>query len=188
MHEREGFDLFLGDMAAHQRDRVGEVTGAANQALAVPLFERLDQKRAEQARRMTPASASAPRTPPPPTEERASDREAKRRGFRILREDDLGPEPTGDKALPVVATWGTREQQLYRAVGARVQLLLSKPEPGLLGAPSWRARAMAVLAVSATGKRELAARMMLELVRESEAAFGALVYEVSPKLYVGGPR
>lgn len=184
MADREGIELFLGDMAGHQAATAGQTTPGRNQALAADLFERLDQKRAEQAGKLQPKPAAEP--PPVAAEPRASDLEAKRRGYRILRGGDLSPRtpvPGGD--VPLIATWGPREQEYYRAVSARVRLLLDRPEPGILGAPSWRDQALAVLAVGATGQRKLAAKMMMELVKASEAAFGAVFATQGPKVFVG---
>lgn len=186
MADRDGFDAFLGDMATHQVERVGaEPTPRANHALAAELFERIDQKRDEQARRLQPKPTAEP--PPVAAEPRASDLEAKRRGYRILRGGDLSPRsPRPDANVPVVATWGKREQEFYAAVTARLHLLLHKPEPGLLGAPSWRDRALAVLAVGMQpGGRRLSAQMMIELVKESEAAFGSAFAVAGPRIYVG---
>lgn len=187
MADRESFDLFLGDLAAGQSHR--EVTPRANQALAAELFERLDQKRAEQEGRLAPA----PAPPPAPTadaEPRAADLEAKRRGYRILRGGDLSPSAAGNGAneTPLIATWTQREQWYYAAVSARVKLLLRHPESGPLGQPSWRDRALAVLSLAATGQRQLAAHQMAELCRDSEAVFGSMFIERLPKVFVGGAR
>lgn len=184
MADRESFDTFLGDMAAGQ-SRAGEVTPRANQALAADVFQRLDQKREEQNRRLTPASVPDP-TPDADAEPRASDLEAKRRGYRILRGGDLSQDDDGKPRR--VVQWGVREQWFHAAVKARVALMLSLPERGILGAPSWRERTMAVLSLAATGQRELAARQMFDLCLESQASLGPLFVERAPKVFVGGAR
>lgn len=188
MSDRAAFDNFVADMSAHQAEHAGEVTGSANQALAAPVFEKLDQQAAE-----APYEWPAGRTHPDEVKprgfltERQSDIEARKRGWRLVREDDLAPESS---APPVVKTFTPRELELYEAISQRVSLLLSKPESGPMGAPSWRARYLAIVAekMAQPGNKEaarVAALKTLELCSESEAAFGP-IHAVRPKLVMVG--
>jgi hypothetical protein len=153
MSDREALDLFLGDMAGHQAQFVGETTPSANQSMAAALFEQMDQKRADVAGRLVSAPAAAD---PAPADERPSRVEAAKRGFEFKDE-------------------------------RRVALLLSKDESGPLGAPSWRARVMAIMALK-YAKPELrvtAGAQLAALVEESNATFGAWYAERPKRIQVG---
>lgn len=139
MADREALDLLLGDMAGHQTLTGRETTPTRNQALAAEVFERLDRK-AQEPKPAAPVVADAP----DPNEPKLSDIEAKKRGFRILRGDKV---PEG---APLVLDGKTLER--YEKVSERVQLLLSKPERGPLGQPSWRERVLAVQSLQFTGR------------------------------------
>ena len=174
MSDREGLDLFLGDMAGHQGRHAREVTPVANQRLAVPLFEHLDQKQADQERKTWPATISA--TPP---EVRASDVEAKRRGLRIDRTPD-------NPAL--IARWSPAEEVRANATRKRLELLLTKVERGPLGQPSWAERLRAILAVQVHDprKRTGVAHQVNDLIAESEIVFGSIFIERPRRIQVGG--
>jgi hypothetical protein len=191
MSDREALDLFLGDMAGHQAVHAGETTPSANQALAAQLFERLDQKAADAERRMAPVSSSPD---PVPDEERPSRKEAEKRGYTFKELPD--PEPSEE--APPQNVLGPRTLELYEKINARLRLLLSKVESGPLGSPSWRDRVLAAQSLRVTGRTEKevaavgrlfglelaliharsggkvsAARAVIKLINESDAAFGS---------------
>jgi hypothetical protein len=178
MADREALDLFLGDMAGHQAQFVGETTPSANQSMAAALFEQMDQKRADVAGRLVSAPAAAD---PAPADERPSRVEAAKRGFEFKDESQLPDEK------PIADVWSQRDVQRYEKVQRRVALLLSKDESGPLGAPSWRARVMAIMALK-YAKPELrvtAGAQLAALVEESNATFGAWYAERPKRIQVG---
>lgn len=173
MSDREALDAMLGDMAGHQTNHVGEVTPGANVRLAVPLFERLDQQRAEADRKIV---AARPTSPVP--EVRVSDIEAKKRGWTF----DRSPE------LPAVsAPLSKRDQERADATLRRLSLLLSKVERGPMGQPSWadRVKALLVMQVTRASSRTDVARQVNDLIAESEIVFGSIHAERARKVYVG---
>lgn len=180
MADREALDLFLGDMASHQAAHVGETTPSANQSMAAELFERMDQKRADAERAIkTPASMAA--DPFPAGADRPSRVEAIKRGFEFKDESQLPEEK------PIEKVWSQRDVKRYEKVQRRVALLLTKDESGPLGAPSWRARVMAVMALK-YAKPELratAGAQLAALVEESNATFGAWYAEKPKRIQVG---
>ena len=170
MSDRESFDAFLGDMAGHQSAHVGEVTGRANQVLAAPLFERLDNQEAER----KPAPPPLPAAPPPV---RQSDIEAAKRGYRIVRAED---------ELPAIAPpMSIADRVRAAAYKRRLELLLSKVETGPLGQPSWAQRLKAILVEQVVDPRTRTkvARATLALVEESELVFGSIFTEAPRKVY-----
>ena len=173
MSDREALDAMLGDMAGHQTNHVGEVTPGANARLAVPLFERLDQQRAEEDRKIAPA-----RTISPVPEVRASDIEAKKRGWTFDRSAEL----------PMVAApLSKRDRSRASATLRRLSLLLSKVERGPMGQPSWadRVKAILVLQVARVNSRTDVARQVNDLIAESEIVFGSIHAERARKVYIG---
>jgi hypothetical protein len=172
MSDRDAIDLFLGDMASHQAATSREVTAPANHRLAVPLFEKLDQKEAEASHRISPA----PR-PDPVAPVRASDIEAKKRGFTIDRRE-----------LPDVATqWSEADQIRAAATRRRLELLLGKVERGPVGQPSWAERLRAILVeqiVNPAARTEVA-RKVNDLIGESELTFGSIFAERPRRIQVG---
>lgn len=172
MSDREAFDAFLGDMAGHQASHVGEVTGAANQRLAAPLFERLDLQAAER----KPAPPPLPAAPP---EVRQSDIEAQKRGFRIIRDE---------RELPAIAPpLSIRDQVRAAAIKRRLEFLLGKVERGPLGQPSWAERLRSILLdqVIDPRTRTAVARKTLALIEESEIVFGSIFRERTRRIQVG---
>ncbi len=179
MADREAFDMFLGDMAAHQASHDGETTPGANQALAAPMFERFEQKRADQERRMTPAVVPDPL---PPTEERLSRIEAAKRGFRFVEDSQLPAD------RPIEKHWSKRTVVEFRKKMARVRFLLSLHDSGPLGQPSWSLQVQAITAAAKFGTPEAKnqARVDLEaLLERSNQYFGDWRAEKSKLVMVG---
>lgn len=175
MSDRDSLDMFLGDMAAHQTAHVGEVTAEANRAIAVPLFEQMDQKDAAESHRIAPPIAIDP-TP----DVRASDIEAKKRGYRFAREMPVGE----------IVVLTPRQRAEANALHRRLELLLASVESGPLGAPSWAARVKAIFAeqLHDPRKRTLVAHKINALCRESEAVFGPVFAPRVPTLFGGAAR
>ena len=172
MSDREAFDMFLGDMAGHQAAHVGEVTGHANQRMAAPVFERLDNQAAER----KPAPPPLPAAPP---EVRQSDIEAQKRGYTIVRDE---------AELPAIAApLSLRDQIRAAATRRRMELLLSKVERGPLGQASWSERLRSILLhqIQNTRTRTEVARLVNALIAESEMVFGSIFAERPRRIQVG---
>jgi hypothetical protein len=161
-------DSFARDMAEHQRMTGKMPTPAENARLAVPVFERLEQKQAAQAARAADDVADRRSD-----EDRAADRkrELERRGAsesaeraRLVRLPDK--EPIAVAANPEDLELGLRMLR-------RLELLLTKPEKGIGGTPSWRERALAVVALRHFGgDKRRAAEELGQLCEDSIPAFG----------------
>jgi hypothetical protein len=176
--DREALDALQGDMAAHQAATTGEVAGENNRQLAASVFDRIEHKMAERARKAAPAPAPVSRQVA-----RAEKREIDGKRYTVTR----SPEPEGPTHGQAVLKSSKHALWLFERASARLQLLLSKPERGPLGQPSWRERAMAWLALvggKQPTKRSLAE--LLQLCDESSAAFGDWKKEREVRLYVGG--
>lgn len=179
MADREALDMFLGDMAAHQAQHVGETTPDANQRLAAQVFERLDQKIADQERRLKPAAII---DPGPPVEERASRLEAAKRGFVFRSDAELPAE------VPIAQAWSKRQVREFQKKMDRINLLLSKTESGPLGTPSWSLQVQAITAAARFGKPEVRnqARVELEeLLERSNLTFGDWRADKPKRIQVG---
>lgn len=160
-------DSFAHDMAEHQRMTGQEPTPAANARLAVPLFEELEQK-LEERRQL---AALRPDVVADPRDEFGSGAlrdECKRRG-RESAADFMSIERLPDKAPIAIATDPADLERGMRML-RRLELLLSKPEPGILGTPSWRDRAMSVLVLKLV--RAPARRIAFELAALCEDSIG----------------
>lgn len=160
MADREDLDELLADMAGHQAAFRGEVTAEANRALAQPVFERLERQAADAKAAPPPCVVDVPERPTRET------REVDGRRYTLTRAPDTD-EGVIDVRGNAHAMW------LFERASARLQLLLTKPESGPLGAPSWRARALAWLALVA-GKQPTKRSLgeLLALCDESVRYFG----------------
>lgn len=165
-------DSFAHDMAEHQKLIGKEPTPAANERLAVPLFEMLEQKIADEAARQ----AAAPPTRVDPRPCLAGDalrEECKKRG-RERAADFMAIQrlPAAKASAPKVAA---ADLERARRIERRLHLLMRHPERGPLGQPSWRERVMAVTMLRFTigvDRRRLA-QELADLVEESVQPFGA---------------
>jgi hypothetical protein len=163
-------ESFAADMAEHQRMTGHEVSATANERLAVPMFERLEQKQTERAQR--PARRASPDPISDDEHRRALATELERRGrpgalerMRIERYEDREP-------VRVRAT--RREMERAERIQARLDLLLGLRESGPLGQPSWRDRALAVLSmrfVIGMDRRRIA-QELIDLVEASTLSLG----------------
>ena len=170
-------DALLGDMAAHQRLTGREVTAEANDRLAVPLFELVAAKAAAAAARV-----QTPRSPMTPDFAAAQARANARAAAKGVKPWQLKIEPktiTRD-----VAQAGPHVLAMFERLSARVQLLMTKREPGLLGAPSWRDRVLAVLAEKYAGRTQrLTSAHLIQVCEDSNASFGDWKKEPEQKLW-----
>jgi hypothetical protein len=163
-------DSFAHDMAEHQKATGKLPTPDANARLTVPIFEALEQKRAAQ---KATAEPSFDREPMPDDEAHAAAirAEAARRG-RPGAPDRLSIQRLPDKAPIALAADPADLERGLRMV-RRLSLLLTKPEPGILGAPSWKQRAAAVLYLKFAGvDPRRTALELAELCEASIASFG----------------
>lgn len=163
-------ESFAADMAEQQKLAGKMPTPAANERLAVPLFEALEQKRAERAARATPIT----RDPMPDDEahQKAIRSEVERRG-RPGAADRLSIQRMPDRA-PVAPKASAADLERGRRMQRRLDLLLTKVERGPFNSPSWAERAQAVLmlrfVVGLDYRRKL--QELLDLLAASEAVFG----------------
>jgi len=127
MADRDTRDALEADMAAHERRFNGEVHAARNQTLAAEAVEQLERMKAETAQTPAPAPVAQP--------ERFTERREINGHVYTL---DKAPDTT-----PMFRSATDFERNVLRHALPRVQLLLSKPESGPLGTPSWRMRALA---------------------------------------------
>jgi hypothetical protein len=120
-------DEFARDMAAAQ-ERAGAIpTPTENADLVAQAMNRLENKVAE----ATPAAADVV---DPRPEETEAQRKARELGWELTR-DSAPAADDADLVEPPAA-----QTTLYERMNARVELLLTKQDPGLLGAPSWAQR------------------------------------------------
>lgn len=162
-------DSFAHDMAEHQRLTGKEPTPAANERLAVPLFEQLEQRLEDETRRTAPTPATT--DPRPRLEGDALRAECAKRGreraadFMAIQRD-----PKEGRAVKVSPADRRRAARIQR----RLELLLTKPERGPFNQPSWRERVMAITMLRFTvgvDPRRLA-QELADLVEASVQAFG----------------
>lgn len=184
--DREGFEDMQADMSAHQREHAHvEPTGENNRKLAADLFERLDREQAD----ALPDPIRSP-APPPPPEPKTERKEIDGKGYLV----DSGGSP--DVAMrPATET----EHHLRIRMQPRIDLLLSKPESGPLGQPSWRDRTLSMMYWGVKldeARRALRFDLVLEyqaryeferdtLLEESSAVFGDWRALPTPKVMVG---
>lgn len=127
-----GLEGLQADMAEHQLRFSGVPTAEANRALAVDAIQRLAQQDAE-AKQAQPA----PPTVPAAIETTRERRTVNERQYLLKKEPDKS---LLRQASPPEAWFLTHAEP-------RIMLLITKPEPGPLGAPSWRDRVLAVLSI-----------------------------------------
>jgi hypothetical protein len=127
---REALDDLQGDMAAHQRRHIGEVTASANQSLAASAFERLERERAEAKPVSTPEPVGSL-----PIETKTERREGEHGAYTVKTEADK----------PMLRTATKAEGEFFAKAMPRIELLLTKLETGPLGQPSWHQRVLAVM-------------------------------------------
>lgn len=118
-------DAIEADMARHERDINGtEVHAARNQSLAAEALRELDKAKA------TSVQAKPVEQPECFTQKR----EINGHTYTL----DKAPDKT-----PMYRPATEFEREVMQRALPRIQLLLSKPESGPLGSPSWRHRALA---------------------------------------------
>jgi hypothetical protein len=156
-------------MAAHQRAFKGEVTGEANRVLAAKTFDELERNGT-----LAPAIAEAVAPAPAPIE-----RTTQQVGeYTITKEAD-----SADSAVPL----SEADARTAAAVWARLRLLLSLPDEGVLGAPSWRTRAKAAIGSMLMPGRVLRVQHEIqELLDDSNRLFGDWRAEPDRKIIVIG--
>jgi hypothetical protein len=168
---RAGMDVVQGDMAEHQRLTGQEVTAEANRELARDTFAELDAK----------GTFDAPRpeavAPPEETrqERRRLEREIEGRKYTVTKDADQSGNP-----LPMTA----RERDITVKALKRLHMLLELQDTGILGAPSWRQRACAVMALANDQVRF--AQECDALLEESNRYFGDWRVDPERKLIVSG--
>jgi hypothetical protein len=134
--DRETADLVRGDMAEHQKRFGREVTDGANAALLNVELEKLDNMRRDM--RTSSGDVAMPTTeataPRPTTIERKT---VDGREFLLKTEVDR----------PLLRKANEFEAWFLSHAMPRMEKLMSLPERGILGAPSWRERVMAIMAI-----------------------------------------
>jgi hypothetical protein len=164
-------ESFASDMAEHQKKTGKLPTPAENARLAVPMFEMLEQKLADEAQRQ--ALAAPTKVDPRPSEINRDSlrRECERRG-RGSAADFLAIKRMPDKA-PIAVAPDPADLERGMRMLRRVQLLMTKRDEGVLGLPSWAQRAKAVLFLKFAGAdpRRIAFELV-QLCEDSIPAFG----------------
>lgn len=168
---RDGFDAFTEDMAEHQRAHGVMPTPAANQNLAAAEFEQLEHQGA-----FAPRDAALAIAAPDPELELREQREVNGRSYTLTKDHRVGDAPF----LP-----GREREETLKILG-RMRLLLNLEDTGVLGAPSFRTKAIAVMDALAVRKNYLEFLVMLDaLLEESNKYFGDWAAEPVPKIFVG---
>jgi hypothetical protein len=169
---RDGLDGIQADMAQHQRITGKEVTAEANRKLASETFEQIAAT--------SPIGFEQPETVAPQAvqEERKKVTGRSGREYTFLKELDRA-----GNHQPIKLSPAARREMLKKL--HRVHLLLTLPETGPLGAPSWKQRALAVMRVHNNPARF--ARELDELLEASNATFGDWRKESTKKVILGGP-
>lgn len=153
---REGLVAFQGDMAAHQVLTGREVTAEANRQLAAAEFERLDARGTFDRPTDAPVIAA-----PPPTERVVTHHQVNGKTYSISKEPDA--------PSPLIAQ-APQDRRLGILALQRVKLLLELQDTGILGAPSWRTRACAVMALGPL--HPAFPQGMADLLEDSSRLFG----------------
>ena len=185
---RVAVDDLRSDMARHQREVVGtDVTDSRNHSMAADLVQRIEREHAEAPE--WPIATDAPE-PIPTSLAGIEDRDGKHGAYTLDkgRRDDIKVRQANEA-----------EHWFLAHAGPRINLLLSKPETGPLGSPSWRQRMLAVLELHSRipGLRalglmdavvDLERRFMFELVELLECSvpvFGDWKADRERKVFVG---
>lgn len=125
---KQAADSLQSDMAEHQRKHGGKVTAEANQRLVATEFEKLEKQgvfdRAERQQELPENNGS-----------QAVEREVIERHNLVAVKDKDTTQVRGATVF---------EAQFMQHALPRLELLLTKLEPGPLGSPSWAQRVMAV--------------------------------------------
>lgn len=126
---REAVDMLEADMAEHVHKTGGEVRSFQHRALAAEAIERLEKERAE-----PKIVVSIPHETPAPEP-------------AVERREINGQKYVLDKKIaPIKFRTATEfEEQVLKHAMPRIQLLLSKPDSGILGGASWRERTEAAM-------------------------------------------
>lgn len=165
---RDGLTAFQGDMATHQRVTGQPVTGEANRALASGLFAELDAKGQFATPEPEPVAA------PAPVEASRDERQVDGRSYTVTKDNAVsGP------TVPMT----TSERELTVRAMRRLQMLLELQDEGILGAPSWRTRACAIMAMA--GNRARFAQELDALLDESDRLFGSWKVDPDRKIIFG---
>ena len=169
-------DALLADMATHQRMTGREVTAEANDRLAVPLFERVAAQVAAQITRPVKRVAAAPDFT---TAQAHADARGKAAGRSPWKIEHKPPSLTRD-----IAKSGPHVLAMFERLQERIALLMTKRESGILGAPSWRDRVLAVLAEKLSGRDvQMRSAHLIQLCEDSNASFGDWKKEPGQKLW-----
>lgn len=176
---REGLDAFQGDMAEHQKVTGREVTGGTNQKMAAELFEELD-KNGTFDRNAAPAA-------PEPVEEKhhgflddawAAQVREKRQVNGREYETFRGPDVDGPKVR-----MSRQQRELEVKALKRIKMLLELQDEGILGAPSFRQKALAIFSIADLKKRAMKIDEMLD---ESNKYFGDWQVDPDRKIIITG--
>lgn len=185
---REAVDALQQDMRDHElRHGGGEVHAARNQALAAEAVERAERERADAPFVPMPFSFDRDQASPPPGREH---REGQHGRYIV---DRSGTDDT--KFRPATEA----EHRFMTHALPRVEMLLTKPESGPLGQPSWRDRVLAVMELRSrvpglklAGLHDIAADTerrftfeLMQLLEESNAAFGDWKADKARRVQVG---
>lgn len=147
---REAFDAVQADMAKHQHVHGAEVTARANELDAAQILTHVE--RDAEATKAFAADA-----------QKLDSVESEHTKIRKLPDGSDGYRPN--------VTLSREEQCLI----LRMRFLITKPEPGILGRPSWQQRCMEVHAIhlgNAPDKDTRYLRAVRELCDASSAQFG----------------
>ena len=165
---RDGLAAFQGDMAAHQRVTGQPVTGEANRALASGLFAELDAKGQFATPEPDPVEA------PASVEASRDERQVDGRSYTVTKDNAVsGP------TVPMT----TSERELAVRAMRRLHMLLELQDEGILGAPSWRTRACAIMALSTNRARF--AQELDALLDDSDRLFGSWKVDPDRKIIFG---
>jgi hypothetical protein len=164
---RDGCIAFQGDMAAHQAMTGREVTAEANRQLAAEEFARLE------ASGVFDQQAAPEPAPPPAPEREVTHHDVDGKRYLLTKEPDapsrLIAQSDVEKALSILAL-------------QRVRMLLELEDTGILGAPSWRARACAVMALGPLHPGFPQA--LADLLEDSSRLFGDWRREPQRKIFL----
>jgi hypothetical protein len=174
---RDGFDAIQGDMALHQRITGREVTPDANARLAASEFEKLEAQGVFE--RASEILA------PPETPEQKFGRELQERRdeqqrtidgktYKVTRDNDQGGAPVA---------MDSKERELTVKALKRLHMLLGLEDTGILGAPSWKMRAVACCSHMATNPIRFAQEMD-ELLEASNRYFGDWKIDPDKKIFI----
>jgi hypothetical protein len=174
---RVGLDGIQADMAEHQRMTGREVTGEANRQLAADTFGQVEG--------LITVHSDAEPSPAPaaPAPEIADTRAVTVVTARSGHEYTQLREPDATAPARAVAMTHRERHAVVKAM-RRLHLLLLCPDSGPLGQPSWRDRALAVMALNADPVRFAAE--LDALLEASVRTFGDWRVDEAQRLVVSG--